>query len=114
MNPELGVARGMIFKVCLSLDGMSSRMKRVARDGEAYDLFGFAVWSRKFEERYLGYPSWQSFEASWRRWREAPPSPDEVQDEREIALEGLLTRSAPGGARRATSDGRRSGARSAQ
>ena len=100
MNPELGVARGMIFKVCLSLEGMSSRMKREARDGKAYDLFDFAAArSREIEEWYLGYPSSQSFEEeSWRRWREAPPLA-EVQGEREIALEGLLTRSAPGGER---------------
>ena len=55
-------------------------MKRVARDGEAYDIFEFTdwydggVWARKF-------------------WREAPPV-DELHSRREIALEGLLTMSA--------------------
>ena len=58
-------------------------MKRRARDGEAYDLFDFAVW----------YDAWYDGSLSNRRWREAPPLA-EVQDEREIALERMLTRSA--------------------
>ena len=53
-------------------------MKRVARDGEAYDIFEFTDWYdggvRKF-------------------WREAPPV-DELHSRREIALEGMLTMSA--------------------
>ena len=58
-------------------------MKRRARDGEAYDLFDFAVW----------YDAWHyDGSLSNRRWREAPPLA-EVQDEREIALERMLTRS---------------------
>ena len=60
---------------------MSSGMKRRARDGEAYDLFDFAVW----------YDAWYDGSLlSNRRWREAPPL-DEVLDEREIALERRLT-----------------------
>ena len=57
-------------------------MKRVDRDGDAYDLFGFV----------LGYEGYVGL----RRWREAPPLAVH-QDEREIALDGMLTRSAPGG-----------------
>ena len=55
-------------------------MKRVDRDGESYDLFGFV----------LGYEGYVGL----RRWREAPPLAVH-QDEREIALDGMLTRSAP-------------------
>ena len=65
----------------LSLKTLSSGMKRVARDGRAYDLSDFAGWCRP-PRLALG------------RWREAPPVA-EVQDEREIALAGMLTRSAP-------------------
>ena len=69
--------------VTLDLERMSSGMKRRARDGEAYDLFDFAVW----------YDAWHyDGSLSNRRWREAPPLA-EVQDEREIALERMLTRS---------------------
>ena len=59
---------------------LSSGMKRVARDGQAWDLFDFVDW----------YRPWP---LALQRWREAPPLA-EVQDEREIALEGMLTRSA--------------------
>ena len=52
--------------------------QRVARDGRACDLFDFVDWYRP-EALAL------------QRWREAPPLA-EVQDEREIALEGMLTR----------------------
>eukprot|EP00959_Pyramimonas_sp_CCMP1952_P158525 3315684-Pyramimonas_sp.AAC.1 len=71
---------GPYHGISLSLEGLSSGMKRVARDGEARDLFEFAVW-------------YDSVSLATRRWREAPPVA-EVQDEREIALEGMLTRSA--------------------
>ena len=57
---------------------LSSGMKRVARDGQAWDLFDFVDW----------YRPWP---LALQRWREAPPLA-EVQDEREIALEGMLTR----------------------
>ena len=67
--------------VNLRLKTLSSGMKRVARDGRAYDLFDFARWYSP-PRLALG------------RWREAPPVA-EVQDEREIALAGMLTRSAP-------------------
>ena len=73
--------RDILWGVNLRLKALSSGMKRVARDGRAYDLFGFADWYR---------PTRIAFE----RWREAPPVA-EVQDEREIALAGMLTRSAP-------------------
>ena len=72
--------RAPTSKMCVSLDRLSSGMKRRAPDGEAYDLFDFEV-------RYEG-----SLVAR-ERWREAPPL-DEVQDECEIALEGMLTMSA--------------------
>ena len=65
----------------LSLKTLSSGMKRVARDGRAYDLSDFAGWYRP-PRLALG------------RWREAPPVA-EVQDEREIDLAGMLTRWAP-------------------
>ena len=65
----------------LPVTTLSSGMKRVARDGRAYDLFDFARWYSP-PRLALG------------RWREAPPVA-EVQDEREIALAGMLTRSAP-------------------
>ena len=55
----------------------------MARDEHACDLFDFTVWY----DGALGL----------RRWLEAPPVA-EVQDEREIALAGMLmTRSAPRG-----------------
>ena len=65
-----------IFDVYWRLKTLSSGMKRVARDGRAYDLFDFAGWCRP-PRLALG------------RWREAPPVA-EVQDEREIALAGML------------------------
>ena len=65
----------------LSAKTLSSGMRRVAQDGRAYDLFDFAEWYR---------PPHVALE----RWREALPLA-EVQDEREIALAGMLTRSAP-------------------
>ncbi|CAK0848680.1 unnamed protein product [Prorocentrum cordatum] len=71
---------GPYHAISLSLERLSSGMKRVARDGEAHDLFEFAVW---YDSVYLATG----------RWREAPPLA-EVQDEREIALKGTLTRSA--------------------
>ena len=55
-------------------------MKRVARDGEAYDLFEFTAW-------YDGGPRARRF------WQEAPPEA-EHHSRREIALEGMLTMSA--------------------
>ena len=73
--------RDILWGVNLRLKALSSGMKRVARDGRAYDLFDFAGWYRP-PRLALG------------RWREAPPVA-EVQDEREIALAGMLTRSAP-------------------
>ena len=75
-NVSLGVDR----TVSLDLDRMSSGMKRVARDGEAYDLFEFTAW-------YDGGSRTQRF------WREARPEA-EHHSRREIALEGLLTMSA--------------------
>ena len=69
-------------------------MKRQAQDGEAYDLFEFKLWfdggvtSLWFDGGITSLAN--------RRWREAPPLA-EVQDEREIALGRMLTRSAPGG-----------------
>ena len=74
-------ARHISRNANLRLHRLSSGMQRVARDGRAYDLFGFADWYR---------PTRIAFE----RWREAPPVA-EVQDDREIALAGMLTRSAP-------------------
>ena len=61
-----------------SASTISSMGQRVARDGRACDLFDFVDWYRP-EALAL------------QRWREAPPLA-EVQDEREIALEGMLTR----------------------
>ena len=55
-------------------------MKRVARDGEAYDLFEFTAW-------YDGGSRARRF------WQEARPEA-EHHSRREIALEGLLTMSA--------------------
>ena len=55
-------------------------MKRLDRDGEAYDLFEFTVW-------YDGGRRAREF------WREAPPL-YKVPSRREIALEEMLTRSA--------------------
>ena len=66
-------------------------MKRVAPDGKAYDLFEFVRWY----DTLLEAPPWEG-SLSNRRWREAPPLA-EVPDEREIALEGMLTRSALAG-----------------
>ena len=74
-------ARHRSWNLNRRLKKLSSGMKRVARDGRAYDLFDFADWYR---------PPRLALE----RWREAPPLA-EVQDEREIALAGMLTRSAP-------------------
>ena len=62
----------------LPVTTLSSGMKRLARDGRACDLFDFVDW----------YRPWP---LALQRWREAPPLA-EVQDEREIALEGMLTR----------------------
>ena len=67
--------------ICLRLNVLFSDMLRVARDGRAYDIFAFAAW---YGDGCYGRE----------RWREAPPLA-EVQDEREIALAGMLTRSAP-------------------
>ena len=52
----------------------------MARDEHACDLFDFTVWY----DGALGL----------RRWLEAPPVA-EVQDEREVALARMLTRSPP-------------------
>ena len=68
-------------RVALCLRRLSSDMKRVARDGKAYDLFEWTLW--------LG-----ATRGLW-RWREAPPL-HEVPCVREIALAGMLTRSALG------------------
>ena len=67
-------------RISLRNDRLSSGMKRLARDGEAYDLFEFAV-------RCDGGGRAREF------WREAPPL-DELHSRREIALEEMLTRSA--------------------
>ena len=66
------------WPVDLRVNALSSGMKRVARDGQAWDLFDFVDW----------YRPWP---LALQRWREAPPLA-EVQDERKIALEGMLTR----------------------
>ena len=66
-------------RISVPLKMLSSGMKRVAPDGEAYDFFDFELW---YDDGAL----------ATRRWREAPPLA-EVQDERENALEGMLTRS---------------------
>ena len=79
--PQQWAPARQILDVNLRLKTLSSGMKRVARDGRAHDLFDFAGWCRP-PRLALG------------RWREAPPVA-EVQDEREIALAGMLTRSAP-------------------
>ena len=79
-------ARARPWPVTLHLNALSSGMKRAARDGRAYDLFDFVVWYSR--PLLFELPVW------YKRWREAPPLA-EVQDEREIALAGMLTRSAP-------------------
>ena len=79
-------------KVCLPLTRLSSGMKRVARDGGAYDIFDFALW---YGGSWVLPSSSDLLSLGLRRWREAHPLA-EVQDEREIALGGMLTRSAPG------------------
>ena len=66
------------LKISVPLKMLSSGMKRVAPDGEAYDFFDFMEW-------------YDGGSLATGRWREAPPLA-EVQDEREIALEGMLTR----------------------
>ena len=71
--------RGPHHTISVPLKMLSSGMKRVAPDGEAYDFFDFELW---YDDGAL----------ATRRWREAPPLA-EVQDERENALEGMLTRS---------------------
>ena len=71
------------WPVNLRLNALSSGMKRKARDGRAYDLFEFVVWYKR--------PPLADVAVWLERWREAPPLA-EVQDEREIALEGMLTR----------------------
>ena len=63
--------------IYVPFERLSSGMKRVAPDGEAYDFFDFELWC---DDGAL----------ATRRWREAPPL-DEVLDEREIALERRLT-----------------------
>ena len=79
--------------VCLCLQGLSSDMKRQAQDGEAYDLFEFKLWfdggvtSLWFDGGITSLAN--------RRWREAPPLA-EVPSVLEIALVGMLTRSALG------------------
>ena len=72
--------RGPHHTISVPLKMLSSGVKRVAPDGEAYDFFDFELW---YDDGAL----------ATRRWREAPPLA-EVQDERENALEGMLTRSA--------------------
>ena len=82
-------ARARPWQVDLRVNALSSGMKRAARDGRAYDLFDFVVWYKRCgDEPPLPEAVW------YQRWREAPPLA-EVQDEREIALAGMLTRSAP-------------------
>ena len=66
--------------ISVSFARLESAVKRVAPDGQAYDFFEFMDW---YDGGILAK----------RRWREAPPSP-EVLDERENGLEGMLTRSA--------------------
>ena len=80
-------------RVCLCLQRLSSDMKRQAQDGEAYDLFEFKLW-------YDGGITSLWFDGGItslanRRWREAPPLA-EVPSVLEIALVGMLTRSALG------------------
>ena len=72
-------SRGPYHTISVPLKMLSSVLKRVAPDGEAYDFFDFELW---YDDGAL----------ATRRWREAPPLA-EVQDERENALEGMLTRS---------------------
>ena len=78
---EVSQQRALQQRVALCLRRLSSDMKRVARDGKAYDLFEWTLW--------LG-----ATRGLW-RWREAPPL-HEVPCVREIALAGMLTRSALG------------------
>ena len=72
--------RGPHHTISVPLKMLSSGMKRVAPDGEAYDFFDFELW-------------YDDVALATRRWREAPPSSAEVQDEHENALGGMLTRS---------------------
>ena len=72
------------WPVDLRVNALSSGMKRAALDGRAYDLFDFVVWYKR--------PPLADVAVWYKRWREAPPLA-EVQDERENALEGMLTRS---------------------
>ena len=72
--------RGPHHTISVPLKMLSSVLKRVAPDGEAYDFFDFELW-------------YDDVALATRRWREAPPSSAEVQDERENALGGMLTRS---------------------
>ena len=74
LRPGVPLVRATVLRATT----LSSGMKRVARDGQAWDLFDFVDW----------YRPWP---LALQRWREAPPLA-EVQDEREIALEGMLTR----------------------
>ena len=61
----------------LDLEWISSGTKRVARDGEAYDLFEFTAW-------YSDGPAARRF------WQEAPPEA-EHHSRREIAAGGMLS-----------------------
>ena len=58
---------------------LSQKIGVAPEDGKSYDLFDFELW---YDDGAL----------ATRRWREAPPLAD-IQDERENALEVMLTRS---------------------
>ena len=73
--------RGPHHTISVPLKMLSSGMKRVAPDGEAYDFFDFELW---YDDGAL----------ATRRWREAPPLAEVQDEQREIALEGMLTMSA--------------------
>ena len=75
-------------RVSLCSQRLLSDMKRQAQDGEAYDLFEFKLW-------YDGGITSLWFDLANKRWREAPPLA-EVPSVLEIALVGMLTRSALG------------------
>ena len=82
-------------RVCLCLQRLSSDMKRQAQDGEAYDLFEFKLWFDGGGRRRRRTIDFEFTSLANRRWREAPPLA-EVPSVLEIALVGMLTRSALG------------------
>ena len=70
-------------------------MKRQAQDGEAYDLFEYKLWFDGGGRRRRRTIDFEFTSLANRRWREAPPLA-EVPSVLEIALVGMLTRSALG------------------